>query len=558
VGRHHASVTTVSAQLRSLIRAVLADADRTVPDLMAALRGRDAARVSRAAVERSLAEDPACVPLDVLGRTRWHLDPDVGPEEPDTARGGMDGRAPGPVEVDRGTSRAGLDALELRDWQARALAAWSMTGRGVVEAVTGSGKTRLALAAVRLVVERGGGVLVLVPTLGLQDQWVRELGPVVPRGRIGRLGGGRADDLDGHTVLVATPQSAAELPIAPPHGLPGLIVADEAHRFGAPTWGGALKPEYTHRHALTATFEREDDGVADVLEPYFGGVVHRYGYADAARDGTIAPFDLTLVGVPLTPQERERHDLLDGRIRRLTGSLAAGSGLPRDPRALIAALSAMVADAERTGRDGPQVRAAREYLSAVRERRAVAAGAVRKAEVVAGLAPALAVRRTLAFTDTIEQAESVVAVLRRGGAPASVLHGGLEERQRRSRLARFGRGELVALAAPRVLDEGVDLPDADLALALSAFRTRRHLIQRLGRVLRLKSDGRAAHLVLLHASGTLEDPARGGHHGFLEQVDGVARVRTDVRIEDHDSGAADVANRLAPLVERLAGFPGSA
>jgi hypothetical protein len=110
------------------------------------------------------------------------------------------------------------------------------------------------------------------------------------------------------------------------------------------------------------------------------------------------------------------------------------------------------------------------------------------------------------FTDTVEQAEAAVAVLRRGGAPAATVHGGLEDRQRRSRLARFGRGELVALAAPRVLDEGVDLPDADVALALSAFRTRRHLIQRLGRVLRLKADGRAAHLVLLHAAGTLEDP----------------------------------------------------
>jgi superfamily II DNA or RNA helicase len=139
---------------------------------------------------------------------------------------------------------------------------------------------------------------------------------------------------------------------------------------------------------------------------------------------------------------------------------------------------------------------------------------------------------------------------------AAVLHGGLEERQRRSRLARFGRGELVALAAPRVLDEGVDLPDADLALALSAFRTRRHLTQRLGRVLRLKPDGRAAHLVLLHASGTLEDPARGGHHGFLDQVDGVARVRSDLTLEDHDRGGAEVTARLAPLVARLTGFPG--
>ena len=529
----------MSDPLRTLVRQALADGDAPVTELLASVRSRGGARISRTALERCLADDHACVAVEELGRIRWRLDVDVV-----AAEDAGDDDAP----IDRDASRAGLDALDLRDWQAAALAAWSFSGRGVVEAVTGSGKTRLALAAVRLVVERGGVVLVLVPTLGLQDQWVRELRPVVPDGRVGRLGGGRADDLDRHAVLVATPQSAAGLPIEPPHGAPGLLVADEAHRFGAATWAEALKPGFSLRLALTATFEREDDGVVDVLSPYFGEVVHRYGYADAARDGTIAPFDVTLVGVPLTSSERERHDALDARVRRLTGGLVTGGGLPREPRALIAALSAIVGDADRTGRDGPQVRAAREYLSVVRERRAVAAGAARKPDVVAALAPALAEHRTLVFTDTVEQAEAVVAVLRRGGAPASTVHGELDDRQRRSRLARFGRGELVALAAPRVLDEGVDLPDADVALALSAFRTRRHLVQRLGRVLRLKADGRGAHLVLLHASGTLEDPARGGHHGFLAQVDGVARSRTDLELPDDPSGGRAA---LAPLMERL-------
>jgi len=533
--------------LRGLVRDVLRAGDATAAEVLEGVRAAGAARASRAGVERCLAGDPACLPVEELGRTRWRLDTDViGAEANDErARSGV-----GEHGVDPEASRAGLDALELRTWQAQALAAWSAPGRGVVEAVTGSGKTRLALAAVRLVVERGGVALVLVPTLGLLDQWVRELRPVVPSGGVGRLGGGHADDLDEHRVLVATPQSAAALPISPPAGATGLLVADEAHRFGAPTWGDALKEGFGLRLALTATFEREDDGVVDVLAPYFGDVVHRYDYADAARDGTIAPFDLTLVGVPLTPSERERHGALDARVRRLTGGLAAAGGLPRDPRALIAALSAIVGEAERTGRDGPQVRAAREYLAAVRERRAVAAAASRKADVVTALAGALAARRSLVFTDTVEQADAVVARLRRAGLAAASVHGGLEDRQRRSRLARFGRGELVALAAPRVLDEGVDLPDADVALALSAFRTRRHLVQRLGRVLRRKPDGRAAHLVLLHARDTLEDPARGGHHGFLAQVDGVARQRTDLDLPDD---AAGDLRALAPLRGLLGG-----
>ena len=544
----------MSEHLRALVRSALLAADEegcSVPELLAAVRSGGGGGVSRAALERSLRADPACVEQQVNGRQRWVVDPTrIASAEQDLAAS---------VEpVDRQHSLDGLAALELRDWQAEALAVWSATSRGVVEAVTGTGKTRLALAAVRLVVERGGVVLVLVPTLGLLDQWVRELAAVVPRAAIGRLGGGSSDDLERHRVLVATPQSAAELPIEPPFGTVGLLVADEAHRLGAPTWAGALKEAFPMRLALTATFEREDDGLVEVLEPYFGGVVHRYGYAEAARDGTIAPFDVTLVGVPLTPAEQQRHDELDGRVRRLTASLAASGALPREPRALIAALAAIVADAQRSGRDGAQSRVAREYLSVVRERRSVAAGASRKVGVVAALGPALSTHRTLVFTDTVEQAEAVARRLRAAGAPAATLHGELDTRARRSRLARFGRGELVVLAAPRVLDEGVDLPDADVAVALSAFRTRRHLVQRLGRVLRLKPDGRGAHLVLLHASGTLEDPARGGHHGFLEQIAGVARSRLDIELE---TGTEDVAGAPLPaaalrsVLERLGTQP---
>lgn len=527
--------------LTEAVRTALADGPLTVPALLRAVRDAGATGCSRATLERALAADPACVPEDVAGRTRWRLDPDA--LVADAAA------VPGPVV--RAASRAGLDALALRDWQAEALAVWTATGRGVVEAVTGAGKTRLALATVRLVVERGGGVLVLVPGLALQDQWVGELAAILPRDAIGRLGGGSDDDLDRHRVVVATPQSAAGLPLDPPAGVPSLLVADEAHRLAAPTWAGALRPTFALRLALTATFEREDEGVADVLEPYFGGVVHRYGYAEAARDGVIAPFDVTLVGVPLTATERVRHDELDARVRRLTSALAATGVLPRAPRELLRALAAMVAEAERGGRDGPQVRAAREYLAVVRERRTVAAGAARKRDAVAALAPALVGHRTLAFTDTVAEAEDVASLLRTGGVPAAAVHGGLDAPERRRRISAFAHGRLRALVAARVLDEGVDLPDADVALALSAFRTRRHLVQRLGRVLRRKEDGRAAHLILLHATGTLEDPERGGHHGFLAQVDGVARRRRDVRLTaSTPDPAADVVD-LGPTLAEL-------
>ncbi|MFA9444180.1 DEAD/DEAH box helicase family protein [Egicoccus sp. AB-alg6-2] len=513
--------------LAGRLSALLAEhGSMTVPRLLRALQDGSGSRLPRAMVERVLTGDPRFVTDADPLKPRWSLDPDA------------------PTASDRPTTigtRQRLDLLDLRDWQAEALAAWSATGRGVVEAVTGTGKTRLAMAAIRIVVDRGGRALVLAPTLELQDQWVRELRGAAPDLRVGRLGGGHRDDLYERDVVIATPHSAASVPIEPPPGSLGLLVADEAHRYGAPTWGAALHDVFGLRLALTATYERNDDGLAEVLAPYFGAVVHRYGYDRAVADGTVAPFRIALAGVRLGADERDAFDRADTRARQLHRELVGGLDMPKDPRRLFAAVSAVVAEADRTGRDGPQVRACREYLVRVRERREVAATCAGKLRLCTAVAPALAGRRALVFTDTVEQAEDAAATLVRAGVYAETLHGGLADDKRRIRLAQFRRGRIDALVAPRVLDEGVDVPDADVALVLAAFRTRRQMIQRLGRVLRVKDDGRAATLVLGHAIDTIEDPARGGHGAFLRQVREVALEIVDLDL-DADSSA------LAPWV----------
>ncbi|HSK24731.1 MAG TPA: DEAD/DEAH box helicase [Egicoccus sp.] len=492
----------------------------TVPLLLRELRAGGDRRLPRAMVERLLERDPRFVTDGDPLKPRWSLDPAAVDEVPAATE-----------------TRERLDLLQLRDWQAEALAAWSATGRGVVEAVTGTGKTRLAMAAIRIVADRGGRTLVLAPTLELQDQWVRELRAAAPDLRVGRLGGGSRDDLFERDVVVSTPHSAATVPIEPPPGTLGLLVADEAHRYGAPTWGAALHEAFPMRLALTATYERNDDGLLEVLEPYFGAVVHRYGYDRAVADGTVAPFRIATVGVRLRGDERDAYDRADARTRQLHRELVGGLGMPKDPRKLFAAVSAVVAAAAPSA-EGAQVRACREYLVRVRERREVAAACAGKLAICAAAAPGLAGRRSLVFTDTVEQAEDAAAELVRGGVHAETLHGGLADDKRRIRLAQFRRGRIDALVAPRVLDEGVDVPDADVAVVLAAFRTRRQLIQRLGRVLRLKDDGRAATLLLGHAIDTHEDPARGGHADFLNQVRDVALEVAAFDLDGPDAGLA--------------------
>src|SRR4051794_41218628 len=99
---------------------------------------------------------------------------------------------------------------ELYRWQLDALVHWLRCGRrGVIEAVTGSGKTDVAIAAASDALRRGRFVLVVVPSRVLMEQWHGRLSAELPGARIGRLGDSGKDQPDSCDVLIATRHSAA-------------------------------------------------------------------------------------------------------------------------------------------------------------------------------------------------------------------------------------------------------------------------------------------------------------------------------------------------------------
>src|SRR6202163_1351542 len=96
------------------------------------------------------------------------------------------------------------DDRELYRWQLDALVSWLRRGRrGVIEAVTGSGKTDLAIAAAADALRRGRFVLVVVPSRVLMEQWHGRLAAALPDARIGRLGDSGKDVPTACDVLVS-------------------------------------------------------------------------------------------------------------------------------------------------------------------------------------------------------------------------------------------------------------------------------------------------------------------------------------------------------------------
>ena len=407
----------------------------------------------------------------------------------------------------------------LYSWQSDALGAWeSRRRRGVIEAVTGAGKTMVGIAATLDELDHRGQVLVLVPTVELLHQWVDQLDASVGPGcKVGRMGGGHADDLTTHDVVVAVVNSARALDVRPIRR-GGLLVADECHRYGSAVNRLALDVRFTSRLGLSATYAREDDGTLTWLDPYFGGTCFRLGYRRAIADGVTARFSVTLAGVRLSSAERTVYDELSGRMAALRKRLVRRCGVPSEP--FEAFLRAVMALAESAG---PGSGVARSFRQTMIERRRLLADTPAKDRCLESMAPALAeAERAFVFTQSIAVAERAAARLEGLGLLAEALHSELSPDERRAALRRFATGEVRVLTAPRLLDEGIDVPAAEMAVIVGASRSRRQMIQRMGRVLRRKPGGRVARFGVVFVEGTVEDPRAGAHEAFLEEVVDVA------------------------------------
>jgi len=416
----------------------------------------------------------------------------------------------------------GSPERELYRWQLDALISWLRCGRrGVIEAVTGSGKTDVAIAAASDALRRGRFVLVVVPSRVLMEQWHGRLTAALPHARIGRLGDSGKDVPADCDVLVATRHSAAAYKPKPPNAAGGLLIADECHGLGGGILRRALLTQYSERLGLTATLERSDDAVTDLLLPFFGGICYRYGFAEAIADGVCAAPRVAFVGVPLSVDEQAEYAAVEQRLVGARQHLRAVRDMPLEPFGDFLAAVAHLAERD-AGADG---RAARDYLDAFAKRRQIVAQTIGKYELLGDLGPAIkGADGALVFTETVRAANHAINRLD-PLVSIDLITGSTARRQRREILDDLRIRRLDAVAAPRVLDEGIDVPDANLGIVMSASRTRRQMIQRMGRILRRKRTGVSARFVIMFAKDTLEDPSsRVERDGFLDEIERISEA----------------------------------
>lgn len=372
-----------------------------------------------------------------------------------------------------------LDEPELRWYQREALDAWSKAGhRGVIALPTGSGKTMCAVAAMARL---GVAALVLVPTRVLLEQWIAVLARYWP-GRVGQLGDGVRVI---HDITVATYASAI-LHVEMIGDRFGLVVVDEAHHVGAMCPTDLLQMLVAPtRLGLTATPPERPLSL--------GPVVYTRSVAELTGDG-LAVFTHEELVVKLGAAERVRYAQLRGVFKA-----AYASYVRRSPDAKWHEFAA----AMRGSRSG------REVLDAWRGYRQILAYPAAKRAALGELLARHAGERTLVFTADNATAYAIAREL----LVQPITHE-IGRTERTAAIGRFASGETSVLVSAQVLDEGLDVPDAEIAIIVGGTASARKHVQRVGRVLRPRPDKRAVVYELVVENTQETDYSKRRRAGF--------------------------------------------
>jgi len=399
-------------------------------------------------------------------------------------------------------------SYQLREYQTEALDAWREEGsgsaprRGVLELPTGSGKTVIGVAAIA---DLSTPTLVVVPTIDLLEQWREELETEFGAGggrsdaagaatghsgvrtgtaagvEIGQLGGGvqRVGP-----ITVATYDSAY-LRADELGDRFGLVVFDEVHHLGGEGYREIARLlAAPARLGLTATFERPDDA-HEVVEELVGPVVHSLDPDELAGEH-LSPYDVRRLSVELTDAEREEYEqnqeTFTDYLARSNIQLRSGS----DYQELV----------KRSGSDP----AARDALLAKQRAREIMMSCDAKIEALAEILDRHRGERTIVFT---AHNDFAYRIAERFLVPA-ITHR-TSTRERREILEKFRAGEYTRVVTSNVLDEGIDVPDASVAVVLSGSGSEREFTQRLGRILRPSEETDRALLYEVIADDTAEE-----------------------------------------------------
>ena len=341
------------------------------------------------------------------------------------------------------------DGWELRDYQSYAAESFWEGGSGVVVLPCGAGKTIVGAASMA---QAQTTTLILVTNTVAGRQWRDELlrrTTLIPE-EIGEYSGERKEI---RPVTIATYQVVTRKTKGEYRALElfdsrdwGLIIYDEVHLLPAPVFRMAADLQSRRRLGLTATLVREDGREDDVFS-LIGPKRYDAPWKELEMAGYIATAECVEVRTTLTDEERLTYATAETRERYRLAACSAG-----------------------------------------------------KLKVVDKLLAQHAGQQTLIIGAYVDQLEEIA---QRIGAP--LVDGKTTTKKREQAFQAFRDGEISTLVVSKVANFSIDLPEAAVAIQVSGtFGSRQEEAQRLGRLLRPKTDGAEAVFYTVVARDTLD------------------------------------------------------
>ena len=371
---------------------------------------------------------------------------------------------------------------KLREYQKHAAEGFWHGGSGVVVLPCGAGKTMVGAAAMA---HAQATTLILVTNTVAARQWRDELikRTSLTAEEIGEYSGARKEI---RPVTIATYQVMttkkkgvyAHLELFDSRDW-GLIIYDEVHLLPAPIFRFTADIQSRRRLGLTATLVREDGMEGDVFS-LIGPKRYDAPWKEIEAQGYIAPADCIEVRVTLTDAER----------------LAYATAEPE-------------------------------------ERYRYCATTQTKSKLVDALVQHHSTDQTLVIAQYIDQIDELGD---RIGAP--IIKGETPIKERERLFGLFRSGEIKCLIVSKVANFSIDLPEASIAIQVSgSFGSRQEEAQRLGRVLRPKSDGRSARFYSVVARDTIDQDYAAHRQRFLAEQGYAYRI---IDADDIFSGQAEI------------------
>ena len=410
--------------------------------------------------------------------------------------------------------------MQLYDWQTECLDKWTENQyKGIVNVVTGAGKTILALAAVQQLEKAFGAddlaIKIIVPKTFLVRQWFKAINESlgVSRDDIGIFLGthkGKTDRKYMIYVINSARNTLSRHILADDTKNRIFIIADECHHYGTEENCKIFDfvkviPGDKQYYALGLSATPYCKNYQDVLVPNLGREIYRFTFVQALRAGIISRFSIMNICLEFDADERAEYTDLSDKLALSLLKLKKHCPqlhLSNNQRFFIELDNIMktheVADVR-------QMAQTVFHLSLQRKEIVYLAGS--RVKCVIDLIKLLdRESKIIVFGERIEMANEIYEKLNAlMPGDVGIYHSDLHESTRKTVLRNFEDSEIRIIVSCKTLDEGLNVSDADIGIIASSTSSERQRIQRLGRILRKKDNGKQSRFYYLYVKDTMEE-----------------------------------------------------